>query len=116
MAVAWVEISQNHGIQEYQQMAKPAISDQASVFRRDASFFFNMGRDKFMRRWDEYYKYHIAHAETTNGIRLLLVDVIEAAFPEAPVDVIHQIAYQLLYQPTSCTDLRCATRCLVAGR
>ncbi len=66
-------------------MAKPAISDQATVHRRDACVFFNMGRDKFLRRWDEYYKYHIRHAETTHGIRLLLVDVIEAAFPEAPV-------------------------------
>ncbi len=79
-------------------MKKPAVADQPTVTRRDAHIFFNMGYNKFLRRWDEYFKHHIGHVETNNGVRLLLVDVVAVAFPEASDHTIHEIAYQhLLY-------------------
>jgi len=72
----------------------PSITDQPSVSREQAAVLFNMGRQTFRRRWDAYFQYHIKHVETRNGLRLLLTDVIRAAFPTANSEIVHMLAYR----------------------
>ena len=69
-------------------MKNGALGDQPLVCRTDAAIFFGMGENKFKKRWTEHYRYIIRHVETTRGLRLLLTDVIEAAFPEATSETV----------------------------
>ncbi len=75
-----------------------AIADQATISRNQARMFFKMGKDRFRRRWQEYYRHRIRSVETRGGVRLLLTDVIAAAFPTASKTAVTRIAYEhLLY-------------------
>lgn len=72
------------------------ILDQATVSIPEAQVFFNMGRRKFTNRWDDYYRHVIDNVETARGLRLLLVDVVQAAFPGASEQTVTYIAYDYL--------------------
>lgn len=75
-------------------MPKREVADQPTVSRPEAAALFNMGRNKFTRRWDEHYRFHIRHVPGEKGPRLLLVDVISVAFPEATQEIIYEMAYR----------------------
>jgi hypothetical protein len=77
-------------------MAKTSIDNQPTVSRRHAAMFFNMGRDKFLNRWESHFKFTIRHVQSEKGLRLLLMDVIKAAFPNASSETKHLIAYHYL--------------------
>ena len=70
--------------------------DQATISREQARLFFNMGKDRFFRRWNEHYRHRIRSVETRGGIRLLLTDVIAVAFPSATKGMILDIAHKHL--------------------
>ena len=82
-----------------------AVADQATVTRDQARIFFNMGKGKFLRRWDQYYRHRIRSVDTRGGLKLLLIDVVAAAFPTATKGQIQDIAYKG-YEPDSCKNIR----------
>ncbi len=80
-----------------------AIADQPTITKAQARIFFNMGRDRFNDRWEKYYRHRIASVETEGGLRLLLTDVIRAAFPGASKQTVIHIAHQhLLHLKDKC--------------
>lgn len=73
-----------------------AIPDQPTISREQARLFFNMGKDRFERRWKVYYRHRIDNVETRGGTRLLLTDVVKAAFPKASDAHVWDIAFKYL--------------------
>jgi hypothetical protein len=80
-------------------MRNESLGDHAVIPRNAAAFFFGIGKDRFEKRWNEHYKYIIRHVETTGGLRLLLTDVVEAAFPDATDQTVHIGVAELLVSP-----------------
>ena len=75
---------------------KADILDQPTTTRTDAAMFFNMGRDKFMKRWEYDFRHKIGSVETESGWRLSHVDVIQTAFPWASKKTVAGIMYEHL--------------------
>ena len=73
---------------------KVAIADQATITREQARTFFNMGRDRFNRRWEAYYQDNITNVVTEGGLRLLLTDVVKMAYPKANATQVLDIAFK----------------------
>ncbi len=71
-----------------------ATADQATVTREQARIFFNMGRSRFNRRWEEFYQEHITNVLTEGGLRLLLTDVVKMAYPKATATQVLDIAFK----------------------
>ena len=73
-----------------------AMVNQATITKTEARIFFNMGRARFRRRWDQYYRHRIKSVETEGGLRLLLIDVVKIAFPTASKAKVLDMALQYL--------------------
>ena len=77
-------------------MAKASLTDQPTISKKEAAIFFNVGKNVYLRRWEDHDRFYIRHVRTTKGLRLLLTDVIKQAFPKADRHTIHVIAYMYL--------------------
>jgi len=68
-----------------------SIYDQPTVTMRAAAAILMMSWPRLRKRWDTLSK-HIRWVENRKGRRLLLVDVLRCAYPEASEHTIHVLA------------------------
>ncbi len=79
---------------------KQALTDQVTVTINEARHVLGMGPKQFRRVWTEYYQFEVRHVLTTNGTKLLLVDMIRAAYPELQDDAqtAHLMAQEYMWR------------------
>ena len=73
-------------------MRDPVLTDEVMITKKSACIVFNMSRLKFDQRWENYYRYKIRHVNTSNGVRIALIDVMRAAYPSASEQTAHMMA------------------------
>ena len=79
-------------------MRERTIMDYPTINMSQAAIFFNMGRAQFRRRFFECMTDEIRWCESNIGRRLLLIDVIKAAYPEISNDKAHEIAIDFCHK------------------
>ena len=73
------------------------IYDQPTVTMRAAAAILMMGKERLLHRWESLSQ-HIRWVNNRAGRRLLLVDVLRSAYPEASEHTIHIMALEYSIQ------------------
>ena len=73
------------------------IYDQPTVTIKAAGAILMMGKERLQKRWESL-SWHIRWVNTRRGRRLLLVDVLRCAYPEASEHTIHMMALEYSIQ------------------
>jgi hypothetical protein len=71
-----------------------SLTDFPTVSIREAVALFNMGKKKFRRCYEQTWQFELNWVLTTSGVRLLLQDVIKAAYPGIPKHTLYTICYE----------------------
>jgi len=61
---------------------KAALTDQVTVTLNEARHILAMGPEQFRRQWKQYYQFEVKHTITTRGLKLRLVDLVRAVYPD----------------------------------
>jgi len=77
-------------------MRDARLTDEPVIGISQVCLFFNVSATKFKKQWKPYYQYKIRTVPTSGGLRYALVDVVQAAFPDASEQTAHFLAYQFL--------------------
>ena len=72
--------------------------DYPTIKISQAAIFFNMGERQFRKRFNEVMTDEIRWCNSTIGMRLLLIDVIKAAYPEISTDKAGEIAVNYCFK------------------
>ena len=72
---------------------KKTLLDYPTISFTQAASFFMWSPGKFRKHFEQVLQFEIRHVSTTRGTRLLLEDVIRAAYPEASDDKVCDLAY-----------------------
>lgn len=70
------------------------LYDYPTVSIPEAAQLHMMDRERFRKRFKECLHKEIRSVKLVRSVRLLLVDVLRSAYPEAPEEVIYQLAYR----------------------
>ncbi|MFC1715572.1 hypothetical protein ACFL6S_18015 [Candidatus Poribacteria bacterium] len=69
------------------------LADYPTLSTSQAAALFLWSPRTFRDRFERVLQYEIRHVKTDRGMRLLLEDVLRAAYPDAQDDTIYQLAF-----------------------
>lgn len=75
-------------------MQERTLYDQPTVGMKEAAQLHMMAEARFRKRYRDCLHRYMRSVRMLRGVRLLLVDVLRSAYPEAPDDVIYSLAYR----------------------
>ena len=71
-----------------------SMLDYPTVSIREAAALFNMGEKKFRGHFKRVWQFDLNWVMTIRGKRLLLQDVVQAAYPDIPKHTLYTICYE----------------------
>lgn len=77
---------------------KTALTDQPCITMTQAAFLFGMGHRLFRQKFTEFYQFEIDWVYNRHSRKLLLIDCIKLAFPDASKKTQYLLAQDFIYR------------------